>query len=182
MRKVLRSLRSDSPARRTESLRWHRTTARGCVVAVMASLAVTAPAAASPLSWITDFLTDAATRFARDLKDAAGRLTSSSDATGIVVHRVTASPEGCAHGYRVQLSASSSIVVWCKSQDGQKTVASYSTTSHLPAVDVPRTWIVDKSAGEPLHVELTRTAGKPAVSARVLREADADDARAGGWR
>ena len=31
----------------------------------------------------------------------------------------------------------------------------------MPAV--PRTWIVDQAAGEPLHVEPTRTAARPAV-------------------
>ena len=36
----------------------------------------------------------------------------------------------------------------------------------MPAV--PRTWIVDQAAGEPLHVEPTRTAAKPAVR-RVCR-------------
>jgi hypothetical protein len=75
-----------------------------------------------------------------------------------------ASPEGCADGYRVQVTAASAIVVWCRSADGQRTVGSHSTTNHLPAVDVAQTWIVDKRAGEPLMLDLERTGGKPAVT------------------
>jgi hypothetical protein len=127
-------------------------------------LALASPAGASPLDWITGFLTDAATRLARDLRDGAGRLANSRDGSRIVIHRMKARPEGCAHGYRVQLAAAAAIVVWCRSADGRDTKDSYSTTSHLPAVDVPRTWIVDKGAGEPLYIELTATGARPSVS------------------
>lgn len=133
-------------------------------VAACLVLAFAASAGASPFDWITDFLTDAATRLARDLRDGAGRLESSRGASRIVTHRVKARPEGCAHGYRVQLAASAAIVIWCRSADGRDTTGSYSTTSHLPAVDVPRTWIVDKGAGESLYVELTATGAKPSVT------------------
>ena len=149
--------RADAPAR-------YWSTVGGYVAIACASLALSSSPSASPWSWVTDFLTDAATRLARDLRDGAGRLESSSAADRTVVHRMKASPEGCADGYRVQVTAASSIVIWCKSADGLRTVSSHSTTSHLPAVDVPQTWTVDKAAGEPLYVDLTRTAGKPAVS------------------
>jgi hypothetical protein len=127
-------------------------------------MALAASAGASPLDWITGFLTDAATRLARDLRDGAGRLESSRDGSRTVIHRMKARPEGCAHGYRVQMAAAAAIVVWCRSADGRDTTGSYSTTSHLPAVDVPRTWIVDKGAGEPLYVELAATGAKPSVT------------------
>lgn len=133
-------------------------------IAACLVLAFVTSAGASPLDWITDFLTDAATRLARDLRDGAGRLESSRTDSGIVIHRMKARPEGCAHGYRVQLAAAAAIVVWCRSADGQGTAGSYSTTSHLPAVDVPRTWVVDKGAGEPLYVELTAGGAKPSVT------------------
>jgi hypothetical protein len=121
------------------------------------------PSAAARFDWSFDLLTDAATRLARDLKDGASRLASSRGDSIVVVHRMKPEPEGCRHGYRVQLSAASALVVWCRSADGAQTVSSHTTTSHLPAVAVPRTWIVDKAAGEPLRIELTRAAGKPVV-------------------
>lgn len=139
-------------------------TVAGYVAIALTSIALVSGTTAAPLAWFTDFLTDAATRLARDLKDGAGRLQSSGATSRVVIHEMRRSPEGCAHGYRVQLSAASTLVVWCKGMDGLQTVSSHSTTSHLPQVDVPHTWIVDKAGGETLHVELTRTAGKPAVS------------------
>ena len=122
-------------------------------------------AALLALAWVTDFMTDAATRLAGDLRNGASRLTASREPTiAVVVHRMKPRPEGCRAGYRVQLSAASAIVVWCRSEDGQRTVSSHTTTSHLPAVAVPQTWIVDKGAGEPLVVELERMGAKPTVT------------------
>jgi uncharacterized protein (DUF1778 family) len=122
-----------------------------------------AVAALAAFAWPTDFMTDAATRLARDLREGADRLNASGAATRTVVHRMKATPEGCADSYRVQLTAASAIVVWCRSPDGQQTVGSHATTSHLPAVEVRQTWILDKGAGEPLTIELAATGGKPSI-------------------
>lgn len=149
---------------RADNPRRYWSTVAGYLAIALTSVALSSGPAASPLAWITDFLTDAATRLAGDLKEGAQRLRSAGEASRVVIHRVKRSPEGCAHGYRVQLSAASSLLVWCKDERGEGTVSGYSTTSHLPAVDVPQSWIVDKARGEPLHIELTQTAGKPAVS------------------
>jgi hypothetical protein len=148
----------------TSSILPGRSARRLCAALLAASLSIPPAAAGILPAWIADFLTDAATRLARDVRDGADRLAWSRAATVTVVHHVKATPEGCAAGYRVQLTAASAIVVWCRSAAGDTTVASYTTTSHLPAVDVPRTWIVDKAAGEPLVLELARTGGKPAVT------------------
>lgn len=129
-----------------------------------AGIAAASAAAASPLGWITNLLTDAATRLARDLRDGSDRLAASGAPSRVVIHRMRASPEGCRHAYRAQLSAASAIVVWCMSEDGRTAVSGYSTSSHLPAVAVPQTWIVDKAAGEPLYIELARMPGKPTVA------------------
>ncbi len=130
------------------------------VVAVLAALT-----AVVALAWATDFMTDAATRLARDLRKGADGLAASREPTiVVVVHWMKPSPEGCSAGYRVQLTAASALVVWCRSEDGQRTVSSHTTTSHLPVVDVPLTWIVDKQAGEPTVIELERSGTKAVVT------------------
>ena len=99
-----------------------------------------------------DLLTDAATRLAAELENGAARARHAADGRAVVVHRPKPSPEGCADDYRVQFSQASSLVIWCSAAG--KITSSHTTTSHLPAVAVPRTWIVDKRAGEALLVTL----------------------------
>jgi hypothetical protein len=115
------------------------------------------------LAACSDFMTDSATRAAYDLEKAADTLQRSSASTYTLVHRPKASPEGCSHGYSVQLSRQSSLVVWCKSADGATNVASHTTTYHLRYVDVPEQINLEKHAGEPLTIELQQTSGKPKV-------------------
>ena len=110
-----------------------------------------------------DFLTDSATRVANDLQKAAEAMQGSSAATYTLVHRPKASPEGCSHDYSFQLSRQSSMLMWCKSPNGDRNVASHSTTSHLRYVDVPEQINLEKRVGEPITIELQKTSGKPAV-------------------
>ncbi len=53
-------------------------------------------------------------------------------------------------------------MIWC-STDG-KVTSSHRTTSHLPAVTVPQTWIVDKKAGEALTISLERRGDRVVVT------------------
>ena len=110
-----------------------------------------------------DFLTDSATRAANDLQKAAEAMQRSSAVTYTLVHRPKASPEGCSHDYSFQLSRQSSMLMWCKSPNGDRNVASHSTTSHLRYVDVPEQINLEKRAGEPVTIELQKTPGKPVV-------------------
>jgi len=110
-----------------------------------------------------DFMTDSATRLANDLKRAAESMPANSGAMQTLVHRPKASPDGCAHDYSFQLSRQSSLLVWCKSANGERNVASHTTTSHLRYVDVPEQINLEKRAGEPITIELQRTLGKPVV-------------------
>ena len=124
------------------------------------------------LAWFTlnfvppfsDLLTDSATRAAYDIERAAGKLQSSSAQTYTLVHHPKASPEGCSHDYTFQLSQQSSLLVWCKSPSGDKNVASHTTTYHLRYVDAPEKTVLSKRAGEPVTMELQKTAGKPAIT------------------
>ena len=149
---------------RADAPRRYWSTVGGYAAVALASAALSPATGVPGFAWVTDFMTDAATRLAADLRHGAERMGSAREATRVVIHKAKPAPEGCRYGYRVQLSAQSSLVVWCKSETGEQTISSHTTTSHLPSVDVPRTWIIDKRAGEPLYVELIRTAAKPAVN------------------
>jgi hypothetical protein len=110
-----------------------------------------------------DFMTDSATRLANDLQRAAESMPANSGASHTLVHRPKASPDGCTHDYSFQLSRQSSLLIWCKSPNGEKNVTSHTTTSHLRYVDVPQQINLEKRAGEPITIELQRTLGKPVV-------------------
>lgn len=64
---------------------------------------------------------------------------------------------------RVQVDKVGAIIVWCYDASG-KTVSSHSTTSHGKAVDTPRTWILDKGAGETLIIDLERRRGRAVIT------------------
>jgi len=110
-----------------------------------------------------DFLTDSATRVANDLQKAVESMQRSSASTYTLVHRPKPSPEGCLHDYSFQLSRQSSMLVWCKSPNGEKNVSSHTTTSHLRYVDVPEQINLEKRAGEPITIVLQKTLAKPVV-------------------
>ena len=112
----------------------------------------------------SDVLTDSATRAAYDMEEAAAKLQRSSASSFTLVHRPKPSPSGCEHGYTIQFSQQSILVIWCKSASGDRNVASHGTTYHLNFVDVPETTILEKAAGEPVTIELRKTGAKPAVS------------------
>ncbi|HRO63826.1 hypothetical protein [Thermomonas sp.] len=101
------------------------------------------------------FQGDGATRIAFRLESEAGQLRDS----GVAAHTFSYVPKGgyddCSGAYDVQFSERGGLVVWCKDAQS-KTVSSHITTYHLNFVQVPRTWNVEKKAGEAMRVELTR--------------------------
>jgi hypothetical protein len=109
------------------------------------------------------FATDPATRLAADLEDAADNLRTQEGATGSVHHATPSRAGQCEGPYKVQLDKVGAMIVWCYDGAG-KTVSSHSTTSHSRAVDTPRTWIVDKGAGETLIVDLERRGGRAVIT------------------
>ncbi len=111
----------------------------------------------------SDFLTDGATRIANEIESGAATLKGSTAASYSVKHVPKPSPEGCAGPYKLQLSERSSLVICCKASGGSKVVSSHTTTYHLNFVDVPQTYKVDKSAGEPCFIELEKQGGKIVV-------------------
>ena len=79
-------------------------------------------------------------------------------------HHATPSRAGqCDGPYEVQVDKVGAIIVWCYDAAG-KTVSSHSTSSHGRAVETPRTWIVDKGAGETLIIDLERRGGRAVIT------------------
>lgn len=107
--------------------------------------------------------TDAATRLAADVQDGADRVGESEGAFTVVEHATPSRDGECEGPYKVQADKVGAIVIWCYDAAGN-TVSSHSTTSHSTRVDSRATFIVDKGAGEPLHVRLERIAGRIVIT------------------
>jgi hypothetical protein len=106
--------------------------------------------------------TDPATRLASDLERTSHELAPDEGAHMTLVHRTPSARGECEGPYKVQLDAVGAIIVWCMDATGQ-TVSSHSTTFHSRFVDTARTIILDKPAGSPLQIELTRRSGRPTI-------------------
>ena len=107
--------------------------------------------------------TDPATRLAADLEAGADQLRPDSGATGSVHHATPSRAGQCDGPYKVQLDKAGAMIIWCKDAAGH-TVSSHSTSSHARYVDTPRTWIVDKGAGETLIIDLERRGGRAVIT------------------
>jgi len=110
-----------------------------------------------------NFLTDAATRMARDVVSEAKTLRASDDKELTFEHLPSASPEGCGGAYTVTFSASpddathGALLLGCKgSENYARYGSSYGTTFHLNAVRVPVELTVEKPAGEPVKITLRK--------------------------
>ena len=109
------------------------------------------------------FATDPATRLAADLEAGSERLRMDDGATDSVHHATPSRAGQCGGPYKVQLDKVGAMIVWCYDISGA-TVSSHSTTSHAPHVETPRTYIVDKGAGDTLIVDLKRHDGRAVIT------------------
>jgi len=118
-------------------------------------------------------ITDGATRFAEDLRVNAGLLRWASGSERVFVHSPLSWPSGCEGDYAVELQESlhhpesgGSLLIGCKgTATFVKAGYSYSTTSHLNAVRVPKRLRVDKAAGESVRVTLRKRDGAVDIAA-----------------
>jgi len=108
-------------------------------------------------------LTDAATRLANDLESGAERVGQADGARWTVVHRTPSRRGECEGDYTVQIDQVGALIVWCKDQAGAKVVSSHSTSYHARYVSAPRTYHLEKKAGESLVIELERQGGRVIV-------------------
>jgi len=109
------------------------------------------------------FATDPATRLAADIEAAAKDLRPADGATNSVHHATPSRRGQCDGPYKVQVDKVGAIILWCYDAAGN-TVSSHSTSAHGRAVDTPRTWIVEKAAGETLIVDLERRDGRAVIT------------------
>jgi hypothetical protein len=100
-------------------------------------------------------VTDAATRLAYDIEAGAGRLGKADGARYSIFHNVPSKSGECMGPYTVQLDKVGALIIWCKDDSGH-TVSSHSTSYHARFVDTPRTWILEKPAGEALTIDIER--------------------------
>ena len=98
-----------------------------------------------------------------DLEDAADNLRTQEGATDSVHHAMPSRAGECEGPYKLQLDKVGAMIIWCYDAAG-KTISSHSTSSHGRAVDTPRTWIVEKGAGETLIVDLERRGGRAVIT------------------
>jgi frataxin-like iron-binding protein CyaY len=113
---------------------------------------------------LTGCLTDAATRLAYDIEAGAARVGAENGAHYIVEHRTPSRRTECRGPYTVQLDKAGALIIWCRAADGQTVVSSPGTTYHRRFVDTPRTWILEKGAGETLLIRLERQHGRVVIA------------------
>lgn len=128
---------------------------------------ISAAIGALALAALMSSCSDAATRIAYDIESGVAAFARSSAAQTTIRHVPHAFPEGCAGRYRVQLSANSALVVWCRGamDHDDSGSSSHITTYHLRFVEVPRKFVVDKAAGEVTFIDLEKREGKAVVTA-----------------
>ena len=100
-----------------------------------------------------DLATDPATRLAYELEAGTGRLGREAGATYTVQHNQPSKSGECIGPYKVQLDKVGALIIWCNDASGH-TVSSHSTSYHARFVDTPQTYIVEKSAGTALTIDL----------------------------
>ena len=108
------------------------------------------------------FLYDPATRLDAKVDAAAAQL---ADADGATLDIEYSPPDiGQNSSYAVQFDKVGALIVWYKNASGQ--VTDSGSTSHLARyVDIPKTYIVEKSADAALTIELQRQHGRVVVIA-----------------
>ena len=117
----------------------------------------------TPFLLLAGCFTDAATRLAYDLEEGSKRLGNSSGERAMVVHRTPSKDGECVASYKVQVDDAGAIIIWCYDASGTETVSSHSTSYHGRYVDTPKTYILDKPAGEPLLIELERQGNRAVI-------------------
>jgi hypothetical protein len=108
--------------------------------------------------------TDGATRIAYEIESGVAAFRRSDAKTTSIRHVPEARPDGCAGAYTVQFTANSALVIWCKKADGVEVQGSHTTTYHLRFVDIPKTYKLDKAAGEPTIIDLAKENGRVVVT------------------
>jgi hypothetical protein len=108
--------------------------------------------------------TDGATRIAYDIEAGVEAFRSSNAARYTIRHVPERLPDGCGEAYTLQFSANSSLVIWCRQSSDGKVTSSHATTYHLRFVKVPKTFRLEKAAGEATLIDLAKSDGSIVVT------------------
>lgn len=111
----------------------------------------------------TNLISDAATRIAYDIEAETQSLSKTNSSAYTIQHKPTPWPDGCPHGYKVQFSKASALLVWCMDSPTALATSSHSTTYHLRFVDVPETFMIDKAKGEMLFIDVEKHGARPSI-------------------
>ena len=117
-----------------------------------------------PALLLAGCFTDAATRLANDIEAGSGRVGPANGARHVITHRVPSKAGECEGAYKVQLDKVGALIIWCKDKRGEGIVSSHSTTYHSRFVVTPRTYLLEKAAGESLLIELERRDGRVVIA------------------
>lgn len=113
---------------------------------------------------LTGCFTDAATRIAYDIENAAKRVGNAENTKFTLAHRTPSKNGECESGYKVQLDKVGALIIWCKDKENKQTLSSHSTSYHSRFVDTPQTYLLEKNAGETLFIELERRNGRVVIA------------------
>lgn len=108
---------------------------------------------------------DGATRIAYDIESGVADFQKSDAKTYEIRHKPQRFFDGCGGPYTVQFGANSTLVIWCNDSGSDKVISSHATTYHLRFVKIPKTFKLDKAAGEPLIIDLAKEGGAVVVTA-----------------
>ena len=108
-----------------------------------------------------DVFTDSATRLASDLKYASKQLTKEGDKFTLR-HNMPSRRDECDGPYTVQLDKVGALVFWCKDETGE-VLSSPATSSHRPFVETPKTYYLQKQAGETLVIQLEQQGSRAVI-------------------
>lgn len=109
--------------------------------------------------------TDSATRLAYDIEAGFKHLRRMQGDRYTIEHIPLGSPSGCAEDFKLQLDADI-IVVWCKTAATGEITSSYLTSYHSRFVTMPKSFMLDKRAGQHVFIDL-QAGGNKAVITKV---------------
>lgn len=98
-------------------------------------------------------ITDASTRLAYDIRDAALKLESSQESEIEITHAPLAWPDGIDSDYRVLIQTTESTT----KPSGSMAIGNSATSYHRRFVSVPKTLYITKKKGESIKILLRKT-------------------------
>jgi hypothetical protein len=107
-------------------------------------------------------LTDGATRIAYAIEAGVDGLAQAEGSRHAIQSISPARGGECAGPYKLQLDKVGALIIWCMDAAGA-VASSHSTSYHARFIETPKTFLLEKAAGETLTIDLERRAGRASV-------------------